>query len=119
MRARPLPPNGCAATVSAAGVAFCASRSSCGELKWTRSSHVDCWNPPSGRIVALQRRPSIDISMQTQLQDADGDAHRRRRDVSRPCQRDRATAVMTAKAFHPLADLLPLIGGVEFDRLVD
>ena len=26
---------------------------------------------------------------------------------------------MTAKAFHPLADLLPLIGGVEFDRLVD
>ena len=50
---------------------------------------------------------------------ADGDAQRREGDASRPCQRDRATAVMTAKAFHPLADLLPLIGGVEFDRLVD
>jgi len=57
--------------------------------------------------------------MQTQLQDADSDAQRRKGDVSRPCQRDRATAGMTAKAFHPLADLLPLIGGVEFDRLVD
>src|SRR6516162_2692168 len=57
--------------------------------------------------------------MQTQLQDTDGDAQRREGDASRPCQSDRATAVMTAKAFHPLADVLPLIGGVEFDRLVD
>ena len=48
----PLLRNGCAATVSAADVAFLASKSNCGEVRWTRSLHADCWNPPTGRIVA-------------------------------------------------------------------
>jgi hypothetical protein len=44
----------------------------CGEVRWRLSSHADCWNLPSGRIAARYRQRSIDISMQTQLQDADG-----------------------------------------------
>jgi hypothetical protein len=45
------PPSACAATVSAAGMAFPASKSSCGEAMWTLSSHANYWNPRSGRIV--------------------------------------------------------------------
>ena len=80
----PLLRNGCAATVSAADVAFLASESNCGEVRWTRSTHADYCSPQIGKIVSLWRQRFIDISMHTQSQQADGDAERREGDVSRP-----------------------------------
>ena len=80
----PLLRNGCAATVSAADVAFLASESNCGEVRWTRSSHADYCSPQIGKIVSHWRQRFIDISMHTQSQQADGDAERREGDVSRP-----------------------------------
>ena len=78
----PLLRNGCAATVSAADVAFLASESNCGEVRWTRSVHADCCNQSSGRIVTPLRQRSIGISMQTLLRDADRDGQRQKWDAS-------------------------------------
>jgi hypothetical protein len=48
------------------------------------SSHADCCTPTSGRIASHWRQRSIDISMPTQLQDADSDAQHQNGDTSRP-----------------------------------
>jgi len=46
------------------------------EVRLMLSSHADCCNPLSGRIVTPWRLRSIAISMKTLLQDADSDAQR-------------------------------------------
>src|SRR5262249_28423247 len=58
----PLPPNGCAATVSAADVAFLASKSNCGEVRWTRSLHAEPADRQDRGVLAAALHRYLDIN---------------------------------------------------------